>query len=130
MRIKSVFTGLILVCFCAVLVQARAPTDRAWNILKQGVADKSYERRDRACRTLALLTGNQTAQQMAEKALAQFTRITLAPQEWQDVTVHVAPRELSYWDTTQHNWVFTAGQRSVYVGSSSRDIRLEGTTPQ
>jgi HEAT repeat protein len=70
MRIKSVVTDLILVCFCAVLVQAQAPTDRAWNVLRQGAADKSYERRARACRALALLTGNQLAQQIAEKALA------------------------------------------------------------
>ena len=70
MRIKSTFTGLILTCFCVVLVRAQAPTDKAWNILKQGAADKSFDRRARTFRALALLTGNQTAQQMAENALA------------------------------------------------------------
>jgi len=35
--------------------------------------------------------------QMAEKALVAFTRGSLKNGEWQDVTLHVAPRWLPYW---------------------------------
>lgn len=65
--------------------------------------------------------------QMAEKALVAFTRITLANGEWQDVSLHIAPRQLSYWSATLDEWVLAGGTRELYVGSSSRDVRLLGT---
>jgi HEAT repeat protein len=70
MRAKSLFTGLILICFCAAVAKGQAPTDKAWSILKQGAADESYQVRARTFRALALLTGNETAKHMAENALA------------------------------------------------------------
>jgi len=65
--------------------------------------------------------------QMAEKALVAFTRLSLANGEWQDVTLHVAPRQLSYWSVDQEEWVIAGGSRGVFAGSSSRDIRLQGS---
>jgi beta-glucosidase len=65
--------------------------------------------------------------QMAEKALVAFTRLSLANGEWQDVTLHVAPRQLSYWSVDQEAWVVAGGSRAVFVGSSSRDLRLQGS---
>jgi beta-glucosidase len=62
---------------------------------------------------------------MAQKQLVGFERIVLAPGEAKRVTVHVSARELSYWSTSQHAWVVAAGKRPVYVGASSRDIRLQ-----
>ena len=42
------------------------------------------------------------------------------------VSVHVAARQLSYWDTGGGAWKLLTGRRPVYVGASSRDIRLTG----
>jgi beta-glucosidase len=63
--------------------------------------------------------------QMAEKALVAFTRVSLKNGEWQDVTLHVAPRWLSYWSADADEWVIAGGSREVVVGSSSRDLRLQ-----
>jgi beta-glucosidase len=62
---------------------------------------------------------------MADKSLAGFERITLAPGHAQEVTVHVAGRSLSYWSVERHGWVKPSGTRPIYVGSSSRDVRLQ-----
>jgi beta-glucosidase len=43
------------------------------------------------------------------------------------LTLHVSSRELSYWSAHAQNWVLGVGQRNVYVGASSRDIRLQGS---
>lgn len=64
--------------------------------------------------------------QQAVKKLVQFDRITLDPGHWQDVSLHVMPHELSYWSTADQNWVLGTGLREVFVGASSRDIRLQG----
>lgn len=62
---------------------------------------------------------------MAQKSLAGFDRIELAPGQARQVTLHVGARELSYWSPAAHDWVLATGRRPVYVGSSSRDIRLQ-----
>ncbi|MBP1703243.1 MAG: glycoside hydrolase family 3 domain protein [Chloroflexi bacterium] len=65
--------------------------------------------------------------QQAVRKLVQFDRISLAPGHWQDVTLHVTPRALSYWSADVHDWVLGTGLREVSVGSSSRDLGLQGT---
>ena len=42
------------------------------------------------------------------------------------VSLPVDPRAVSYWDVTSHAWKTEAGCHPVLVGSSSRDIRLQG----
>ncbi|MDB4899966.1 MAG: glycoside hydrolase family 3 domain protein, partial [Gemmatimonadetes bacterium] len=64
---------------------------------------------------------------MAAQALAAFERVELAPGEERAVTLHVGPRQLSYWSTERHDWVVVPGSRAVKIGSSSRDVRLQGT---
>lgn len=62
---------------------------------------------------------------MAEKTLAGFDRIELAPGHATWVRLTLGERELSYWSTAAHDWVVATGPRPVYVGSSSRNIRLQ-----
>ncbi|WHX23041.1 glycoside hydrolase family 3 C-terminal domain-containing protein [Streptomyces malaysiensis subsp. malaysiensis] len=62
----------------------------------------------------------------AERALAGYRRVHLRPGEARTVTVRMAARTLSSWDTERHRWVLGTGPRTVEVGSSSRDPRLRG----
>ncbi|MFD0648235.1 glycoside hydrolase family 3 C-terminal domain-containing protein [Streptomyces malaysiensis subsp. malaysiensis] len=62
----------------------------------------------------------------AEWALAGYRRVHLRPGEARTVTVRMAARTLSSWDTERHRWVLGTGPRTVEVGSSSRDPRLRG----
>ena len=61
----------------------------------------------------------------AVRALAQFQRITLAPGQSQRVKVHVGLRRFTYWSTTDHRWIVAGGPRTVFVGASSRDMKLQ-----
>jgi beta-glucosidase len=63
---------------------------------------------------------------MASQSLAAFARVTLAPGEAKTITLHINPRAWSYWSAS--HWAITPGRRSVFVGSSSRDIRLTAET--
>ncbi|MCZ0993647.1 cytochrome P450 [Streptomyces noursei] len=61
----------------------------------------------------------------ADKALAGYAKVELAPGQSRRVTVHVAGQQLKYWNSTTHGWSTGAGTRSVYVGSSSTSLPLE-----
>jgi beta-glucosidase len=63
--------------------------------------------------------------QFPVRALAAFDRVHLAAGESKTVTLHVAPRRLQYWSTASHAWVTASGKRTLSVGASSRDLRLE-----
>jgi beta-glucosidase len=62
--------------------------------------------------------------QFPVRALVAFDRIHLAPGETKNLTLHVAPRQLQYWSTKDQKWTNASGKRSVSVGGSSRDLRL------
>ncbi|MHA3703656.1 beta-glucosidase [Jatrophihabitans sp. YIM 134969] len=51
--------------------------------------------------------------------LVQFQRVTLAAKTSTTVTMHVAPRQLSSWSTSQQAWVLGTGSRVFHVQSSS-----------
>jgi beta-glucosidase len=55
--------------------------------------------------------------------LAGWSKIDLKPGELRQVTISVSPRQQSIWSVDANNWKFIPGSH-VYVGSSSRDIRL------
>jgi len=65
--------------------------------------------------------------QQALRQLVQFDRITIEPGDTEEVTLSVAPRQLSYWSTASQQWVLGGGRRTIYVGSSSRDLPLTTT---
>jgi beta-glucosidase len=65
--------------------------------------------------------------QMAEKALVGFERLSLKRGETKEITIHIAPRQLSYWSVDAHDWVVSTGQRTLLVGSASDDIRAQTT---
>lgn len=63
----------------------------------------------------------------AVRALGGYQRLALRAGERRRVTVRVAERTLSSWDTRKHGWVLGTGRRSVWVGASSGDLRLRTT---
>ena len=63
--------------------------------------------------------------QFAVRALAGFDRIAVQPGETSTVTLHVARRSLEYWSISAGRWMTATGPRTVYVGASSRDLRLQ-----
>ncbi|GIH20619.1 beta-glucosidase [Rugosimonospora africana] len=65
--------------------------------------------------------------QQAVRKLIGFDRVTLAPGASQSVTVHATAEQLSSWSTTAGKWTLGTGSRTVSVGSSSRDSRLQVT---
>jgi beta-glucosidase len=64
--------------------------------------------------------------QFAIRALAQFDRVTLAAGQSKQITLHVDPRRLKYWSAAMNRWETAAGPRTVFVGASSRDLRMQG----
>ncbi|KAJ6568119.1 glycoside hydrolase family 3 protein [Mycena sp. CBHHK59/15] len=61
------------------------------------------------------------------KVLRGFDDVPLAAGASQQVAMTVIQREMSIWDTVSQTWVRPSGVFSVYVGASSRDIRLTGS---
>jgi len=61
----------------------------------------------------------------AVRALAGFDRITLNPAESRTISLHLPPRRFQYWSASSKRWMTATGSRTVYVGASSRDLRLE-----
>jgi beta-glucosidase len=56
--------------------------------------------------------------------LGGWSKIHLKPGEVQQVNITISPRTQSIWDTSANDWRFIPDS-VVYVGSSSRDIRLK-----
>lgn len=67
------------------------------------------------------------------RTLAAFARVPLLPGQRRRVTVLLDEQALSYWSAQERRWKHSARGREVFVGSSSRDLRLRGviraTTP-
>ena len=61
------------------------------------------------------------------KQLKGFRKIPLTPVQSGTVSLSLDPRAFATWDTGKHAWVVPGGQYRILVGSSSRDIRLQGT---
>jgi beta-glucosidase len=66
--------------------------------------------------------------QFAPRALVAFNRVNVPAGETARVRMHVPLRGLQYWSTAADKWVLATGSRTVHLGASSRDLRLEAQT--
>ncbi|NHI94889.1 MAG: glycosyl hydrolase [Candidatus Lokiarchaeota archaeon] len=60
------------------------------------------------------------------KELKGFKKIKLNPEEKKTVEFELLKEDLSFYDEKEHSWRAEKGKFKLLVGSSSRDIRLEG----
>ncbi len=60
---------------------------------------------------------------MAPRRLVGFERIHLGAGDEGEVRIRIGPRELARWSTVRHTWVAPTGNRRIWIGSSSRDLR-------
>ena len=68
-----------------------------------------------------------TGVQFPVRALVGFDRVHLAAGEAKTVTLHVPERQLQYWSTKDGKWVTATGKRTLSMGASSRDLRVNQT---
>lgn len=61
------------------------------------------------------------------RQLRGFDRVHIACGATEQVTFPITRRDLSIWDVVAQKWKLQKGQYPIYVGASSRDIRLTGT---
>ena len=61
------------------------------------------------------------------KELRGFQRIHLEPGSSPTVTFPLAARDLAFWDVPSHAWRVEAGRFELAVGSSSADLRAQGS---
>ena len=64
------------------------------------------------------------------KNLKGFRHITLAAGAIAKIKFDLDDRSKSVWDVRKHDWVVATGIFRVYVGASSRDVRLSGSFKQ
>ncbi|MGY0487926.1 beta-glucosidase [Streptomyces sp. WG-D5] len=60
----------------------------------------------------------------AVRVLGGYRRVELDAGERRAITVRVAPRTLSSWDTERHDWVLGTGRRTVWLGASAAELPL------
>ncbi|TPX09896.1 uncharacterized protein E0L32_008918 [Thyridium curvatum] len=61
------------------------------------------------------------------RQLRGFEKVEISPGETRRVLFSLSRRDVSYWDVTSQQWRIPEGEFKVYVGASSRDIRLQST---
>lgn len=57
------------------------------------------------------------------KELKHFTKLSLAPGERQTISFTLSPDDLKFYDEASASWKLEPGKFSLYIGSSSADIR-------
>ena len=100
-------------------VQAGQPIDIAVDVKNTGTRTGEE--------TVELYVGDEatTAVVRPIKELVAFSKMKLDPGQTTTVRFKLQPRDLAYYDAHQNGWVSTPGAHRVYVGSSSRDIRVQ-----
>ncbi len=75
--------------------------------------------------------GLPTSTDESPKRLVSWAKVELKPGESKEVRVTLDPNSashpLSYWSVSRNGWEIASGEYTVYVGASSRDIRLTST---
>ncbi|KAK0721491.1 glycosyl hydrolase family 3 N terminal domain-containing protein [Apiosordaria backusii] len=61
--------------------------------------------------------------------LRGFEDVSISPNESKTVTFTLTRRDLSNWNTETQNWEISKDEKVVFVGSSSVDLRVNGTLP-
>ena len=61
------------------------------------------------------------------KQLKGFLKQHLLPGESGQLAYQLTERDFSVWSSSKHAWQMAEGEFAVYIGSSSRDIRLTGS---
>lgn len=61
------------------------------------------------------------------KELKRFAKVYLQSGETKTVTFDLDPEALAFYDVKQSKWVVEPGQFNILIGSSSQDIRLQGS---
>ena len=74
--------------------------------------------------TAQLYLGFPTSRGEPPKQLKGVAKIKLAAGETRPVSLPLSQRDFSIWSEQMNDWVVVAGEFEVFVGSSSRDIRL------
>jgi beta-glucosidase len=59
------------------------------------------------------------------RALVGFERQAIPAGASKAITIHIVPRQLEFWSTSEAKWVRATGKRTLRIGASSRDLRLE-----
>jgi beta-glucosidase len=58
------------------------------------------------------------------KELKGFQKVDLAPGEEAEVDIELDQRAFAFYDANQKDWIVESGEFEIWVGASSRDIRL------
>lgn len=61
------------------------------------------------------------------ESLVGFSKVFLKQSEVKHIEIHVNKQDCAFYHVEEKRWVIEKGEYSIYVGSSSRDIRLEST---
>ncbi|KAL8935612.1 MAG: hypothetical protein Q9216_005338 [Gyalolechia sp. 2 TL-2023] len=59
--------------------------------------------------------------------LRNFERLSIQPNNSATFHADITRRDISNWDTSAQNWAISSSPKTVYVGSSSRNLPLSGT---
>lgn len=68
---------------------------------------------------------NKSSLPRPQKELKAFDKIALNPGEEKTVTFTITADDLKYFDDARHEWVAEPGKFTLYIGSSSTDIRTK-----
>ena len=60
------------------------------------------------------------------KELKRFTKVNLNSGQMKKIVFELYKDDLSFYDPVENSWAVEKGMFKILIGSSSRDIRLEG----